>query len=312
MTAIRNWTKSSLALRGLQLLALSEVSPRIWQESLPGRVQSALNTWSRSSRLSRWVEPASLVVLCALVLFSAYLPTALSGLLLTAASVCTVFLFAVRSRPLVPLTLPVLAFWVAALVACAASPRLALSIDGFVKFSLYLGGFALAVQLLERPLYRTVTVAAYLIATLPMSLYGLWQWRTGAAALATWVDPDSPLADTTRVYSFLGNPNLLAGYLLAAIPLGLVGAFIWKSWGAKFVALSAASGATLCLIFTYSRGGWVALAAMLAFLAALFYSRFSLRLKPQWRLWLPVGLIVGISVVLALAAGGVPAVSERH
>lgn len=54
---------------------------------------------------------------------------------------------------------------------------------------------------------------------------GFW-----AKALATWVDPESPLAKTTRVYSYLGNPNLLAGYLLPAVVLSVVALVAWQGW----------------------------------------------------------------------------------
>jgi putative inorganic carbon (HCO3(-)) transporter len=60
----------------------------------------------------------------------------------------------------------------------------------------------------------------------------------GAAALATWVDPESPFSKTTRVYSYLGNPNLLAGYLLPAVSLSLVAVFVWRSWSNKALALT--------------------------------------------------------------------------
>ena len=118
------------------------------------------------------------------------------------------------------------------------------------------------------------------------------QWFFGAKALATWVDPESPLAKTTRVYSYLGNPNLLAGYLLPAVVLSLVAMVAWQGWIKKALALTMFIVNTATLILTFSRGGWIALLASLFSVAVLLIYWWSINMPPFWRTWsLPMLLV---------------------
>ncbi len=101
---------------------------------------------------------------------------------------------------------------------------------GLGKLTLYLILFALMARVLRSPRIRSFVIAVYLLTALAVSAYGLQQWFSGAAALATWVDPESPLSKTTRVYSYLGNPNLLAAYLVPAVCLSIAAIFAWQRW----------------------------------------------------------------------------------
>jgi putative inorganic carbon (HCO3(-)) transporter len=136
--------------------------------------------------------------------------------------------------------------------------------------------------------------------SLIVSVYGLRQWFFGAKALATWVDPESPLAKTTRVYSYLGNPNLLAGYLLPAAVLSLVAIVAWQGWMKKALALTMFIVNAATLILTFSRGGWIALLVGLFTVAVLLIYWWSISMPPFWRSWsLPIllGSVVGLLVV---------------
>ncbi|UFP96007.1 IctB family putative bicarbonate transporter [Gloeobacter morelensis] len=312
MAILQRWASSSFAWGFLESLAFADAPlQRWWRASLPGRVQQWLSHWAAGSLAARAAEPVAAGVFCLVLLISPFVPTAAVGAVLAVGLALVVLLFAARTRPLSPLALPVLAFWLSGWVSLIGSPRVLLSLDGWLKMTLYAGGFALGAHLLQKPLYRTLAVGSYLAATLPVSIYGLLQYVNGAPPLATWVDPESPLADTTRVYSFLGNPNLLAAYLIAAIPLGVVGALVWKNWAAKVMAALAAGAGALCLVLTYSRGGWIALMATVLVLAVLLWPWLGERLKPEWRLWVPVVFLGTAAAALVVAVVAVPAVGER-
>ncbi|AGY60728.1 IctB family putative bicarbonate transporter [Gloeobacter kilaueensis] len=312
MTTWVRWTNGSLTSRLLGGAGLAGTPLQSWwQDSLLGRLQQQLARYTATSIVGRIAEPLAIAVFCLLLVISPFVSTPTIGAVLTVCLLLTVLLFAVRPRALSPLALPVLAFWLSGLIALVASPRFVLSLDGWVKMTLYIGSFALAAHLLQRPLYRTLAVMSYLLVSLPVSLYGLWQFQVGAPPLATWVDPESTLADATRVYSFLGNPNLLAAYLLAAIPLGAIGAVVWRNWIAKAFAATAATTGALCLVLTLSRGGWIALAVSSALLAVLLLQRLSGRLSPQWRPWLPVIVLVLLAIGLLVAVVAVPSLGER-
>lgn len=309
---VQRWFTSSLIWGGFQNIALIETSLQSWWESsLPGRLQARISPWAEGSAIAKVIVPMALMVLMALLIISPFFPTEIVGGMLLVAAVTTVLLFALQRRAYLPLALPVSAFWLSAFIALLGSPQFALSLDGWVKITLYLLVFALASHLFLDPRGRTVALATYLTTTLPVTLFGLYQWRTGAAALATWVDPESSLADTTRVYSFLGNPNLLAGYLLAAVPLGIVGCLVWKPWGAKLVGGLASLLAAICIVLTFSRGGWIALVVTSLLFSFLLLQWFSERFSPQLRIWLPIGLVIGSFVLLGLVVLAVPILRER-
>jgi len=77
-----------------------------------------------------------------------------------------------------------------------------------------------------------------------------WQWFL-AKALATWLTQNLP-SKVTRVYSYLGNPNLLAGYLPVVLSLM---AFAWRGWVPKTLAVTMFCVNAACLVLTFSRGG---------------------------------------------------------
>ncbi|MFB3786210.1 MAG: O-antigen ligase family protein [bacterium] len=70
-----------------------------------------------------------------------------------------------------------------------------------------------------------------------------------------------------RVTGSLGNPDYLAGYLAALLPLTLTLTLARRSW-ARLAFFMAALMQLAALVFSYSRGAWVATAATLMLLAA--------------------------------------------
>jgi len=145
-------------------------------------------------------------------------------------------------------------------------------------------------------------VSVLLLATLAESIHGLRQFIYGAEELATWVDPQSGLTGTTRVYSYLLMPNLLAGYLLPVIPIGLAAAWIWKGWGAKLFAVCATGMNLACLALTFSRGGWIGVMAALSVMTLLLVQWNQVYLPAKLRKWaLPVLIGSGApAIVLAI------------
>ena len=107
---------------------------------------------------------------------------------------------------------------------------------------------------------RSWLITVYLHTAIIVSIYGVRQKFFGAEALATWVDPNSTTADEVRVYSYLGNPNLLAAYILPAILFSICAVVAWQSVGAR----SCLAGTMLlvhcaCMYWTGCRGAWIGL-----------------------------------------------------
>lgn len=271
-----------------------------------------LSSWRQTSILIQWGDATAAALLSLVYALAPFASSTLVGLLLVA---CVGFwlLLTLSDEPaltnvssVTPIHLLVLLYWGIAAVATALSPVKKAALNDLGTLTLYLLLFALCARVLRWPRLRSWIIILYLHVSLIVSVYGLRQWFFGATALATWVDPQSPLSKTTRVYSYLGNPNLLAGYLLPAVIFSLVAIFAWQSWLKKALALTMLIVNITCLILTFSRGGWIGLVvAVLAVMALLVYWT-SVEMPPFWRTWsLPI-VLGGLIGVLVLAVIFIP------
>lgn len=114
-------------------------------------------------------------------------------------------------------------------------------------------------------------IGAFLGVSLLVSMIGLAQKFFGVTAEGIWVDPKQFPDIKVRVFSTLVNPNILAGYLVLVIAYST--AFFnqtkaYKKWRLAFLGTGLL--AALCLLYTYSRGNWVACAVMLLAFCVLF------------------------------------------
>ena len=270
----------------------------------------AVRTWRRGSWLMQWADLIGLVLLALVFGLAPFVSSALTGVLLIACAGFWLLLTVSdegvegdRSAPrfFTPIHLMVLLYWSVATVATAMSPVKKAAFIGWEKLTLYLLLFALISRILRSARLRTWLITLYLHVALLVSVYGLHQYRYGAQALATWVDPTSPLSKATRVYSYLGNPNLLAGYLIPAVAFSAAAFFVWRSWAAKALALTMVGANVTCLYLTLSRGGWIGLVVSAFVLLLLLASWWSVLLPRFWRaVAIPLmSVLVGI-IVLAL------------
>ena len=121
---------------------------------------------------------------------------------------------------------------------------------------------------LPRPLQL---IGAFLGVSLLVSAIGIAQKIFGVTAEGIWVDPAQFPDLKVRVFSTLVNPNILAGYLVLVVAYST--AFFnqtkaYKKWRLAFLITGLL--AAVCLLYTYSRGNWVACAVMLLAFCVLF------------------------------------------
>lgn len=265
-----------------------------------------LSSWRQGSILIQWGDTIAAALLSVVYALAPFVSTTLIGLLLTA---CVGFWLlltlsdeaAPRIPSVTPIHLLVLLYWAVAAVATALSPVKKAAINDLTTLTLYLLLFALCARVLRSPRLRSWMIVLYLHVSLIVSIYGMRQWFFGAPPLATWVDQESAFSKTTRVYSYLGNPNLLAGYLLPAVVFSLVAVFVWQGWIKKALALTMFVVNTACLILTFSRGGWIGLVVALLIVMGLLVYWWSIEMPPFWRTWsLPI-ILGGLIGVLLLA-----------
>lgn len=121
---------------------------------------------------------------------------------------------------------------------------------------------------LPRPLQL---IGAFLTVAVLVSAIGVAQKFLGVVADAVWSDPDEFPELKIRVYSTLVNPNILAGYLVLVIAYCCSFFHVLKNHRVtRYGCLALGLLAALCLLYTYSRGNWLACGFSLL-IFALFY-----------------------------------------
>ncbi|MGF1538610.1 MAG: IctB family putative bicarbonate transporter [Elainellaceae cyanobacterium] len=287
----------------------ADASP-LWQQAYLTRVGGLLSGWQRENWLLRRADAIATGLVVLLFGIAPFTSTTAIGLVLLG---CGAFwgLLVLRDRPaLTPIHLVVLVYWAVSTVATAFSPVRADALDGWLKLTLYIILFALLAHLLRSPRTRNLTITAYLLTALVVAAAGLRQWFFGVDALATWVDPDSSLAGTTRVYSYLGNPNLLAGYLIPAVLLSAAAVLNWRGLK-KLLALTIALVTTACLVLTFSRGGWIGFVVGSFVFLGLLMQGLSRHLPSPWRRWALPGLLAATATALTIAVAAIAPLRDR-
>lgn len=301
---------------GWQRFTLVNLPLRQWRRSsLIGHCIGLLGPWGRGSWLAQWGTEIGALLIGLVLIVAPFVSTGMIGLLLALGAGLWIFLtltdHSETSSGPTPIHLLVLLYWGIATVATALSPVARQALTGWGKLTLYLLTFALIERVVRSPRWRSGLITVYLHVALVVSIYGLRQWFFGADALATWVDPESTTANVTRVYSYLGNPNLLAAYLIPAVPLSLAACFAWRGWLPKLLGLTLLVVNSACLILTFSRGGWIGwVVAVFVVLLLLLYWWLP-RLPRFWQVWALPLLLGSLAGVLILGVLFVEPLRER-
>ena len=189
-----------------------------------------------------------------------------------------------------------------AALATGFSPVPAAAAKGLLKLLGYLGVYALASKLLlSNSRWWDRLLAALLCGGLGSSVLALRQLYSNAEELARWADPNSITEGTIRIYGPLGNPNLLAGYLLALLPLAALAVLRWQGWGRRLFAIATLGLAGSSIVLTYSRGGWVGLMVGMAVLVLLLLLRSTREWPALWRRLVPLLILLLGAALLAIA-----------
>ncbi|WP_009630334.1 IctB family putative bicarbonate transporter [Synechocystis sp. PCC 7509] len=287
-----------------QQFTLGNLQLQQWQNaSYLHRPIGLLRNWRQSSWLMQWSEPLGALLVSLVIGLAPFVSNDLVKVLLLACASFWLLLTVAddAKTKATPIHWLVLLYWAIATVATALSPVKADAFAGLMKLTSYLVLFALSARVMRRPRLRSIVIGVYLHVALIVSVYGVQQWFDKVEPLATWNDPTSTQATATRVYSYLGNPNLLAGYLLPALILSLVAMFAWQRWTAKALALTMFLVNGACLAFTGSRGGWIATIVAMVALVLLLRQWWAQYLPHFWRKW-AIAIVIGGFGILLLAA----------
>lgn len=229
-----------------------------------------------------------------------------------------------QQPPLTLIDVVITCFFGTALLATAFSSFKAPSLVGLFKLITFFVAYLNARWIVARsPGWIWGWLWIWIGLGLIESATGLYQYVNHVTPLSTWQDPDTnPELQLTRIFGTLqpSNPNLLAGFMIyslaASLGLTLITAFSGRR---KHQLLSIfLAGVTvlfvIILVLTGSRGGFLALAAMMGtmflWVGHLLWHEPSLRpLKSLKMVWLLTLLSSVGSVLLGILA--VPALQHR-
>lgn len=97
----------------------------------------------------------------------------------------------------------------------------------------------------------------FVLSGLLVCLYGIAQYVFGWDTAAAWIDEEMFTDIKMRIYSTLGNPNVLGEYILLVLPVSVGLLWIKKKPLQKLVYLAITGILFLALILTFSRGCWI-------------------------------------------------------
>ncbi len=201
-------------------------------------------------------------------------------------------------------------------LSVAFSTLLIPALKGFTKVIVYFGSYLVFFNILkDKPSrsYYLITILA--VTAFAESMTAIYQNFAGVAALATWQDKThlNPEQIMTRVYGTLQpfNPNLLAGYLVAAVS-SAAGLFflcaVKKKFRLSIISLLVFFAILAGIVFTGSRGSYLAVSAMLAMLIMvsghIIWHDFGEKtwLKKTWLYIIALGSLAVLAIIISSPA----------
>ncbi len=107
-----------------------------------------------------------------------------------------------------------------------------------------------------------------------VALIGIAQAALGLESTGAWVDSGDFSNITLRVWSTLDNPNVLSEYFMLAIPVSACAAYEARTLNGRLAAGLAVAAELVCLVLTWSRGGWLGLILAAAVFLVIMDKRF--------------------------------------
>ncbi|MDD6484968.1 MAG: O-antigen ligase family protein [Clostridiales bacterium] len=159
-------------------------------------------------------------------------------------------------------------------VSCVFSFARVGSLTVWAMYFVFIVFYLVIVNTLETKEQIYALIKLFVIAGALVALYGVMQYAFGWTTTNAWIDETMFEDDTMRVYSTMGNPNVLGEFLLVVMPFAAVYFLKYKAktW-AKWVYLAMFALMGLCLVLTQSRGCWIGFMVSLAVFVTFYEGR---------------------------------------
>ncbi|MDR0838339.1 MAG: O-antigen ligase family protein [Oscillospiraceae bacterium] len=217
---------------------------------------------------------------CALTLAAAPLIPTMAAVALVCVSFASLFLKLGTDAHLAPARHPAIRYILLFALLYAAAIFTSVTVRGSLKggaLQVLFTLFAVAVCSALREKKQLVwAIRAFAVSGLLVSCYGLLQYVRGAVGSAAWFDSEMFSGIGMRVFSTLGNPNVLAEYLLLVIPFTAAAALSAKKALARLFFLGCLAAMLLTMALTFARGGWLGLILAAAVFLVMLDRRFIL------------------------------------
>lgn len=183
---------------------------------------------------------------------------------------------------LTPMDLPILLYLaMACFLFLVRSPQNYIAIEGLRVYVEYILWFFAATNLLLNKRQARALVNWLVILSALVALHGVYQYIIGVQIPSTWLDATEG-GVRTRVFSILTSPNVLGSYLVLVIPITVSQILSAPSRLLRYFYSLCLIPMALSLIFTYSRGAWLALAGAFVIYGLIY----------NWRILLGLGAVV--------------------
>ncbi len=150
------------------------------------------------------------------------------------------------------------------LFAAITSFAMVKSLSIWAIYTVFLAAYFLIINLVKTKKQLNNLLITFVLSGLLVCLYGIAQYVFGWDTKQAWMDEEMFTDIKMRIYSTLGNPNVLGEYILLVLPVAIGMMFTKKGVFSKIVYAGISAVLFGALILTFSRGCWLGLMASAA------------------------------------------------
>ncbi len=156
-----------------------------------------------------------------------------------------------------PVAMPLMAFALVQIITTLISVEPVLSAQNLVVSLVSLALYFVIVNTLKTKKDFDKAMKIFIITAFILSIYGIMQYFTLGTTSKAWVDVNLNPDLETRVVGTFGNPNVFAEYLEHILPVAITLVFVYRKWLNKIIMGLIAGVMFVCLVLTFSRGGYL-------------------------------------------------------
>jgi len=172
------------------------------------------------------------------------------------------------------ITFPILLYLIVQIICTITSVTPMLSLQNFLVSLFSIIMFFIIINTVTTKSILDKCLKMFIFIAFVASCYGILQYFTVGVTDLTWVDLETNPDLTTRVGGPFNNPNIFAEYLEYILPTALVLIFVYKNKINKILLSIMSATILICLVLTFSRGGWLGFAAAIFFFALVKFTRY--------------------------------------